>query len=348
MRLLYEQAGLPVLQNRVYDTPEEACACPRGDVRLVQDPRTGLVFNAAFRPELVVYDRNYDNEQSLSAAFIWHLEAVREIIAHRLGRERLVEVGCGKGFFLEMLLKAGFDVTGFDAAYEGDNPRIERRFFEPGMDVRGQGLILRHVLEHIADPLSFLRSLKLANGGGGLIYIEVPCLDWILQHRAWFDIFYEHVNYFRLADLERMFGTVVESGRLFGGQYLYLVADLASVREPHCEEGDALTFPPDFSAALAAGAGGAVWGCASKGVIYALARERAGNPVALAIDINPAKQGKYMPVTGLRVHSPEEGLRMLEPGSTIYIMNPNYADEIRAEIRAMSHHAYRYVEVGND
>ncbi|MFG1296873.1 class I SAM-dependent methyltransferase [Xanthobacter variabilis] len=346
MKALYEQTGLPVLQNRVYATAREAQACQLGDVRLVQDPATGLVFNAAFRPELVIYDSNYHNEQSLSSAFVRHLEEVREIIARRLGRERLVEVGCGKGFFLEMLLAAGFDIVGFDAAYEGDNPRIQRRFFEPGMGMSSDGLILRHVLEHIADPVAFLQNLKVANGGQGLIYIEVPCLDWILENRAWFDIFYEHVNYFRLADLNRMFGTVVESGRLFGGQYLYVVADLATVQAPAFVPGDAVTVPENFAASLATmdGAGGAIWGCASKGVIYALLRARAGHPVDLAIDINPAKQGRHMPVTGLRVHAPDEGLALLAPGSTIYIMNPNYADEIRA----MSHHAYRYVEVGND
>src|SRR3546814_9608010 len=61
------------------------------------------------------------------------------------------------------------------------------------------------------------------------IYIEVPCFDWIVEHSAWFDVFYEHVNYFRLADLRAMFGTVHEAGHLFGGQYLYIVADLSTL-----------------------------------------------------------------------------------------------------------------------
>ena len=91
--------------------------------------------------------------------------------------------------------------------------------------------LLRHVLEHIQDPVSFLAEIANANQGGQ-IYIEVPCFDWILEHKAWFDLFYEHVNYFRLDDLRRMFGTVHEAGHLFGGQYLYVVADLASLRDP--------------------------------------------------------------------------------------------------------------------
>ena len=56
----------------------------------------------------------------------------------------------------------------------------------------------------------------------------MPCLDWICKHRAWFDIFYEHVNYFRLTDFQRLFQRIEDSGHLFGGQYLYVVAELAS------------------------------------------------------------------------------------------------------------------------
>ena len=109
----------------------------------------------------------------------------------------LLEVGCGKGLFLERLLAAGFDVTGLDPTYEGSNPRVIREFFTPEVGIRAEGIVLRHVLEHVQDPVAFLAGLREANGGRGTIYIEVPCLDWIASHHAWFDIFYEHVNYFR-------------------------------------------------------------------------------------------------------------------------------------------------------
>ena len=85
----------------------------------------------------------------------------------------------------------------------------------------------------------------------------------------------------------------------------------------------------------------AVWGGASKGVILALLKERAGKPVNLVIDINSAKQGKYLPATGLRVFSPEEALPKLPVGSTIYVMNSNYMEEIKQ----MSNNAYNYIGV---
>jgi len=62
------------------------------------------------------------------------------------------------------------------------------------------------------------------------------------------------------------------------------------------------------------------------------------------IDVNPAKQRKYLPATGLRVHSPEEGLKSLPPGSVIFVMNSNYLEEIRQ----MSNNAYHYIGVDHE
>jgi hypothetical protein len=62
------------------------------------------------------------------------------------------------------------------------------------------------------------------------------------------------------------------------------------------------------------------------------------------IDINPAKQGKYLPGTGLLVRSPTQALPSLPQGSTIYVMNSNYLDEIKK----MSAHAFEYVRVDHE
>lgn len=347
-RELYKVEQLPVFQNRMYDTADAAQNCPRGDMRLVQNLDTGLVYNAAFRPELMTYDANYQNEQAVSPLFTRHLEAVAEIVEHTMGREALVEVGCGKGTFLEMLNGRGCDIAGFDPTYEGANPRVRRHYFETGVGITARGLILRHVLEHVQDPVQFLHNLRDANSGEGLIYIEVPCFDWISKHRAWFDIFYEHVNYFRLSDFQRIFGRIVASGRLFSGQYLYVVADLATLRYPQASVDDRAILPVDFTAAITLKRPGSdnavIWGGASKGVIFALLKARAGQPVSRVIDINPAKQDKYLPATGLQVHSPEAALSCIPLGSTIFVMNSNYLQEIRK----MTNNAYRYIGVDYD
>ena len=247
----------------------------------------------------------------------------------------LVEVGCGKAYFLELLQSRGCAITGFDPTYEGDNPAVQRHYFAKGVKVSARGIVLRHVLEHVQHPFTFLEGLRDANNGGGLIYIEVPCFDWILRQRAWFDIFYEHVNYFRWSDFDRMFSRVVESGHLFGEQYMFVVADLSTLREPTAREADHLEMPRDFLPASllpepkSSGGPVTIWGAASKGVIYALLRERAGSPIKTLVDINPAKCGRFVPATGLLVVSPEVAMASIDNGSEICVMNPNYVNEIR-------------------
>ena len=350
-REIFRAEGLPVLQNRVFATAAEALASATGDVVLVQDRDTGLIFNAAFDPERLEYDSNYQNEQACSGVFQSHLDAVTAVIHRHFHGRSLIEVGCGKGYFLEHLQAQGYVITGIDPAYEGSNPGIVKARFERGLGLAADGVILRHVLEHVPDPMNFLSNIAEANGGRGSIYIEVPCFDWICRRRAWFDIFYEHVNYFRMADFERMFGRIMESGRVFGGQYLYVVAGLASLRQPEFDQSSTLAFPDDFLggidrlAAIARdSARNAVWGAASKGVIFSVYMRRAGAQIAFVIDINPVKHGKYLAGSGLRVAPPAEAAQRLQPGDTIFVMNSNYLDEIAAQ----SDKQYHYCEVDHE
>jgi hypothetical protein len=319
----------------MFDSETEAKACRRGDVVLVQDLDTGLVLNRAFDAGSVQYDGAYQNEQALSSAFQRHLREVAGLIATHFKGRSLIEVGCGKGHFLEVLQAAGFAIRGMDPTYEGDNPSIVKEYFTEGSGQRAQGIVLRHVLEHVEDPVGFLGRIRDANGGDGKIYIEVPCFDWICAHRTWFDIFYEHVNYFRLADFQRMFGRVEAAGRLFGEQYLYVVADLTTLRAPRLA--DRVRFPRDFLRSVESHAQRlrrrktpvAVWGGASKGVLFTLFMERAGATVDAVVDANPAKQGKYIPATGHIVISPDHAIRAFARETEILVMNSNYLNEIR-------------------
>jgi SAM-dependent methyltransferase len=350
--VIYSLDDLPVQQNRVYASAQEAAACPRGKLTLIQGPLTGIVNNASFSPDLIAYDENYQNEQGYSAMFRQHLDQVVAVLRRHFQGRSLLEIGCGKGTFLELLRAQGFSVVGVDPAYEGDAPYVIRKPFSASLGITGDAIILRHVLEHIPDPLNFLAAIGEANGGNGLVYIESPCLDWIGDHRAWFDIYYEHVNYFRLSDFSRLFGNILEFGKFFGGQYLYVVADLSTLRIPSAGGGQEFRLPSDFlesvDRAIAviknhAGRKNILWGAASKGVIFALHLLQRGKVKPdFAIDINPVKQGKYLPITGLPVLSPEDALPRLKTEDAIFVMNSNYFEEIRSS--AGNHFTYYRVD----
>ena len=107
---LYVQPAMPVFQNRLYDTPEDARACPTGDISLIQDPATGLVRNARFQSERMLYDAQYQNEQGLSPVFRRHMESVLDLVECHIGRTGLVEIGCGKGMFMDLMAARGITV----------------------------------------------------------------------------------------------------------------------------------------------------------------------------------------------------------------------------------------------
>lgn len=349
-KTLYSQKQFPVLQNRVYPTKQQAKQCTTADIEIVEDQNTGLIYNAIFQPGLVVYDQHYNNEQSLSPRFQAHLNDVAQLIETHIGKQDLVEVGCGKGYFLETLLNRGCDLVGFDPTYEGNNPNVIKQYFAPGVIKQpAKGLILRHVLEHIPDPVNFLFQLKQANGDQGLVYIEVPCFDWICNKRAWFDIFYEHVNYFRQKDFYNMFDHVIDSGHLFGGQYLYVIADLASLKLPSFDPATSIHFPADFTSNLdqimseieKAKAPVCVWGGASKGVVFTMLAERMSKSIDVVVDVNPEKQDRYLPVSGIKVVSPESFVEDWPEDTQVYVMNSNYLQEIKA----MSFNKFNYIGV---
>jgi len=358
LKELYRVEQLPVFQNRMFHSEADAKNCVKGDMVLVQDLETGLIFNRAFNPELMQYDADYQNEQAVSTVFQAHLNNVATLVNNHFQGNTLIEVGCGKGYFLQHLQNIGFDITGLDPTYEGTNPNIIKEYFTPSIGLCADGIILRHVLEHVQDPVAFLTNLRESNGGKGKIYIEVPCFDWICQHRAWFDIFYEHVNYFRLTDFERMFGHIHEAGHVFGGQYLYIIADLATIQTPTYNDLDNFEFPRDFLRTVDYYANklkkqcidertreiSIVWGGASKGVIFTLFMQHYGASIDSVIDINPAKQGKFLAGTGLQVSSPDSITSQATLETNIFIMNSNYL----LEIKKATNNQFNYLMVDHE
>jgi hypothetical protein len=44
-------------------------SCARGNICIIEDQATGLIYHEAFCPELMAYETHYNNEQGMSAIF---------------------------------------------------------------------------------------------------------------------------------------------------------------------------------------------------------------------------------------------------------------------------------------
>jgi Methyltransferase domain/C-methyltransferase C-terminal domain len=336
---VFRQSEVPVFQNKVYPTCKEALIAETGDVELVQSLVSGFIFNKAFTPERMNYDAHYQNEQSNSAIFKDHLQSVLGLLkSFGIRDKKVVEIGSGKGVFFEMMLAEGIDCWGFDPTYEGNNERIKKEYFdETHKGIGADTIIMRHTLEHIPQPFSFLHTIASANNYKGHLFVEVPTFDWIVNKNAYWDIFFEHCNYFTEESLCVMFDEAV-SGNFFGGQYIYLWADLGKIRKvipgnAEFTRRSSLTFDKkikEYKDMLGQSGTFAIWGAGAKGSTFLNLMDKERKSVQYVIDINPSKQNKFIAGTGHPIFDP--GILIREPVENILIMNENYNEEIRKQI----------------
>lgn len=95
---------------------------------------------------------------------------------------RALDVGCGDGKFLDRLQDRGWETYGIEPSTDmafARHHRLEALPEEAGFDF----VVLHHVLEHVTDPADLLRRVASATRDGGTLFISVPRLDTLPQHR---------------------------------------------------------------------------------------------------------------------------------------------------------------------
>jgi Methyltransferase domain/C-methyltransferase C-terminal domain len=339
LKTVFKQANVPIFQNKVYPSPELAVAAEKGEVELVQSLVSGFVFNKAFISYVMNYDIFYQNEQSNSDFFKSHLANVLHLLeGFGIKNKKVIEVGCGKGVFFDMMRARNIDCWGFDPTYEGNNERIKKEYFdETQKGISADVIVMRHTLEHITHPFSFLHTIARANDYKGFVFAEVPTFDWIVNKNAFWDIFYEHCNYFTEQSLGVMFEDAT-TGNFFNGQYIYVWADLSKIRstipgDANFTKYDTQTFAKKIAAykeMLARPGLFAIWGAGAKGSTFLNLLDTGRKAVEYVIDINPAKQNRFIAGTGHPIFHPD--ILRDRPVENILIMNENYAEEIKQQV----------------
>lgn len=366
-RFLYRPA-VPVHQNLLFDSPAAARGMKRGTLDMRFCPRCGFVFNAAFDPALVDYGPAYENSQDFSPAFVAHLDSLVDHLVTACGVRggRVVEVGCGKGLFLTKLLahpENRSEAYGFDPSYRGPDrvgrARFVKDFYGPATAVPADVVICRHVIEHLPEPLELLRTVRAAVGGSGQtrVFLETPCVAWILRNRVPWDFFYEHCSLFTADSLslalQRSGFTITGVRHVFGGQYLW--AEAVSAPPPLGTPPDAgLRTAPELAALARQFATqeqarrqrwqgrlaeltprGPVyaWGAGAKGVTFCNLADPGGTRLAGVVDLNPAKQGKFLPGSGHVITSPDAAVA--DSPTAFLVFNPNYLAEVRSAVRRL-------------
>jgi len=357
--------GVPVHQNLLVSSRDAALKVRRGDLAMTACEDCGFVFNAAFDESLLSYGADYDNAQSHSPFFADYLDRlVNDLVVNRGVRNcHLVEVGCGKGEFLRRLVmfpNSGIRATGYDPSYLGPDGdldgrlRFVRAFYGPETrDTRADVVLCRHVIEHIADPRALLRVVRSTTlGPDARVFFETPSIEWILSNQVVWDFFFEHCSLFSAEALKCAFNAsgfeVVDINRVFGGQYFWTEARVSDTAKVSSTESPVPALVRAFAAhnqqklasmeerlrELKREGPVALWGAGAKGTALANLVDPGCAIIDCLVDLNPAKQGRFVPGSGHVIVGPDSlGGRNVR---TVVPMNPNYDDEIHRLIQVMN------------
>lgn len=358
--------GVPLFCNVLLDSREEALKAAKGDIELVFCRSCGHVFNSAFEPVRMRYSPRYENSLHYSPAFREYAGGLarRLVTTYDLRNKDIIEIGCGKGDFLRLLADAGNNrCLGFDPSFDphrnGLSNRSERfalvqdEYTEKYSSCPADFIVCRQVLEHIAEPRRFLKTIRRAIGDKPqvVVFVEVPNVMFTLKDFGIWDLIYEHCGYFTAASLRRLF---VETGfnpltvsEAFGGQYLCIEGKPSFQKKIFQTTSDHIStetvdghvngfadryrqqiskWRKEIAGLRRSGTKTVVWGAGSKGVTF-LNVLKAVSGIDYVVDINPHKHGYFVPGTGQNI-VPPEFLQKYHPDKII-VMNPVYFDEIR-------------------
>ncbi len=127
----------------------------------------------------------YSGIASLRISFINSYLSKRGIAA-----PSVLEVGPGMGFFARNWLSLNpnsqyFAVESDSSCYKSLQglgvKLLEAEEVKSGKNPADL-IVMSHVLEHVSDPYKFLSSMTQGLRSGGVLFIEVPCQDWVHKY----------------------------------------------------------------------------------------------------------------------------------------------------------------------
>lgn len=334
----------------------------------------GHVFNARFDYYQVPYEDDSNLMYNRGPLWMEHLESLVEMLLtdYDAGGKTLVDIGCGDGQFLKLLLARNRDCRciGFEPGIDAENARanglsVHKDYFQPRRDLklsRPDFLICRHVIEHLGNPREFVAAIGYWCNLYDLYPVflaEVPRIDKAMRQGRVTDFLYEHVSNFTELSFRTMFETsgfeVLQLGSCYGDEVAVAVVRarrldrLKGLRESaeafgRRIQGQRTRVSQQLRALLRQGKSVAFWGGTGKGAAFLNAFGIQAEAFPLVVDSDAQKVGRYVPGTAQEIRSPaylEEN-----PTEVIVITTRWRAKDILEEIqrRGIPHQAVLVLE----
>ena len=370
MSPFYQVKGVPVHSVLLMPTREIAMNYPQGDLVLAFCRQCGFISNIAFDPGRHEYSSNYEETQGFSPTFnAFHRQLAAHLIdRYELRNKTVIEIGCGKGEFLNLLCELGSNRgIGFDPAYvsarnpgmSNGGPTFIKDFYSESYDASQRELICcKMTLEHIQPVAEFVRTVRrtIGNRRETIVFFQVPNISRILRELAFWDLYYEHCSYFSPGSLARLMRScgfeILDLWKDYDDQYVMIEArPHQSKSQPFLPQEDDLVelshavayFAENYTNRLRVwkrdlqtlhreGRRVVIWGGGSKAVAI-LTTLGIQKEIEYVVDINPFKHGTFLAGNGQQIVAPDF-LRAYQP-DTVIVMNPIYRSEIQQALTAM-------------
>ena len=322
-------------------------------------------------PEFLFSDYPYFS--SFSDTMVAHARRIAErLVSERklTGNSLAIEVASNDGYLLQWYHQAGIPVLGIEPAQNVAEVAIRDRGVPTLSEFFGRDVAVRlasdgrladvihanNVLAHVADLNGVVAGFATLLKPDGRVVVEAPYLGELIRHAEFDTIYHEHLCYFSLTALTRLFErhaldiVDVEQLDIHGGS-LRIFAAHTGCCEPSAsvarllDEEAAWVFSQAHHAGFThkvtelrrslttelarlkdSGKRIAVYGASAKGSTllnyFGIGRET----IDYVVDRSTAKQGRYTPGTRLRIHAPER-LNEDRPDYCL-LLTWNFADEI--------------------
>jgi SAM-dependent methyltransferase len=356
-----------LLTDEQLDTPE-----PTWPLDLAWCPACALVqITETVPPETLFSDYAYFS--SFSDTMVAHAQSIAQRLMsdRELGAESLVvEVASNDGYLLQWYREAGVPVLGIEPAQniakvareERDIPTISEFF---GKDVakrlasdgpRADVIHANNVLAHVADLNGVVAGFREMLKPNGVAVVECPYLKDLIDHVEFDTIYHEHLCYFSLTALDRLFRSHdleivhVERLEIHGGSIrIHATPPGAepvreSVRSLLAEESKWVDNSESYASfgtrvenlqktlvgllekLKSDGKRVAVYGASAKGSTLLNFFGIGKDQIDYVVDRSTVKQGHYTPGTHLKIYDPER-LTEDQPDYCL-LLTWNFAEEI--------------------
>lgn len=373
IKTFYKVENAPIHSVLVLKSYDQAVNFPKRDIELGFCRDCGFIFNTVFDSSVLAYSEECEETQGYSNTFnAFHRKLAADLVErHDLHEKNIIEIGCGKGEFLNLLCDLGNNHgVGFDPAYvpgrlENMNSNvsfIQDYYSEKYSDYKADFICCKMTLEHIPNVFEFISLVRRSIGDqlDTTVMFQVPDARRVLQDLAFWDIYYEHCSYFSAGSLAKLFANagfeVLRLVNVYDNQYLIIEAkparESASANQnvtyenvddlakdvAHFEKSSPLVIHEWLKKIQDLHNKGEkiiIWGGGSKGVAF-LVTLKLLNEIGRVVDINPHKDGTFMAGSGHLVVTPDK-LLDYKPDAVV-IMNPVYEEEIRSELLSLGLH----------